>query len=146
MCCVKASRLHTHIHTYTRPSICNSSMQADRWSRAIVATVAIFNPAQRRFFFLLVWRRDLRTPVLPIYFIVGTSSTQHNWDDNAKERESTKPSSINCIPPSNTGADGTHGSSRRTTRTAPQEDLNAPRRSVQCSFRILTTRVGLSPP
>lgn len=67
----------------------------------------------------------------------------HPRDDNAKE--STKPSSIDCIPPSNTGADGTHGSSRRTTRTAPQEDLNAPRRSVQRSFRILTTRVGLSP-
>lgn len=70
----------------------------------------------------------------------------HPRDDNA-ERARTHETIFNRLhpPPSNTGADGTHGSSRRTTRTAPQEDLNAPRRSVQRSFRTLTTRVGLFP-
>lgn len=84
-----------HIHTYTSPSICNSSKQADRAGRAIVASVAISNPAQRRFFFLLVWRRVLRSPALPIFFML----VLHPRDDNAKERERTKPSSIDCIHP-----------------------------------------------
>lgn len=104
--------------------------------------MAISNTAQRRFFFLLVWRRVLRTPAVPIFFIL----ILHPRDDNA-ERARTHETIFYRLhpPPSNTGADGTHGSSRRTTRTAPQEDLNAPRRSVQRSFRTLTTRVGLFP-
>lgn len=135
------------MHTLVQASVTHPCQSRPLVARAIVATVAIFNPAQGRFlFFLLVWRRDIpnvcTSHLLPTS-CWATSSTRNR--ERAREHETIFFYKLHPPPLLTPGADGTHGSSRRTTRTAPQEDLNAPRRSVQRSFRILTTRVGLSP-
>lgn len=77
------------MHTLVQASVTHPCQSRPLVERAIVATVAIFNPAQGRFlFFLLVWRRDIpnvcTSHLLPTS-CWATSSTRNR--ERAREHE-----------------------------------------------------------